>query len=142
MTQMVFINLPVSDVAKATVFYQALGSTLNPQFSNPQASAMVWSDTIVTMLLHRDFFATFTDRPVADAKTVTAALTCLSRDSRADVDLMAERALAAGGREPRPAQDHGFMYGRSIEDPDGHIIEAMWMDVGAAANDGAHTITA
>ena len=128
MPQMVFINLPVADVAKATAFYEALGATRNPAFSNEQASSMVWSETVYTMLLRRDYFQTFTNKEIADAHRVVESLTCLSRDSRADVDAMVEAALAAGGKETRPPQDHGFMYGRSFEDLDGHVIECVWMD--------------
>ncbi len=128
MPQSVFINLPVTDVAKATAFYEALGATRNPAFSNEQASAMVWSDTVYTMLLRRDFFQTFVSKEIADAHRVTESLTCLSRESRAGVDQMVARAIAAGGRETRPPQDHGFMYARAFEDLDGHIIECVWMD--------------
>jgi uncharacterized protein len=128
MPQSVFINLPVADVAKATAFYEALGATKNPAFSNEQASSMVWSDTIYTMLLRRDFFQTFIKKDIADAHRVTESLTCLSRDSRAAVDEMVANAIAAGGRETRPPQDHGFMYGRAFEDLDGHIIECVWMN--------------
>lgn len=128
MPQSVFINLPVTDVAKATAFYEALGATRNPAFSNEQASAMVWSDTVYTMLLRRDFFQTFIDKEIADAHRVTESLTCLSRESRAAVDEMVAHAIAAGGRETRPPQDHGFMYARAFEDLDGHIIECVWMD--------------
>ena len=128
MPQMVFINVPVADVAKATAFYEALGAIRNPAFSNEQASSMVWSDTVFTMLLHRDYFKTFTNKEIADAHRVVESLTCLSRDSRADVDAMAQAAIGAGGKETRPPQDHGFMYGRSFEDLDGHVIECVWMD--------------
>ena len=129
---MIFVNLPVADVAASTAFYRALGMTLDPRFSNAQASAMVWSDTISFMLLSHDFYATFIDRPIADARATSAALLCLTQTSRADVDAITQAALAAGGRETRPVQDHGFMYGRAFEDLDGHVVEAGWMDVDAA----------
>lgn len=90
--------------------------------------AVVWSDTIYTMLLRRDFFQTFIKKDIADAHCVTESLTCLSRDSRAAVDEMVANAIAAGGKETRPPQDHGFMYGRAFEDLDGHIIECVWMN--------------
>lgn len=128
MPQSVFINLPVADVAKATAFYEALGATKNPAFSNEQASSMVWSDTIYTMLLHREYFQTFINKEIADAHRVTESLTCLSRESRDAVDEMVARAVAAGGTETRPPQDYGFMYGRAFEDLDGHLIECVWMD--------------
>ena len=129
---MIFVNLPVADVAASTAFYRSLGMTLDPRFSNAQASAMVWSDTISFMLLSLDFYATFIDRPIADARATSAALLCLTQASRADVDAITQAALAAGGRETRPVQDHGFMYGRAFEDLDGHVVEAGWMDVDAA----------
>ena len=133
MTQMVFINLAVADVAASTRLYEAMGGTLNPAFSNEQASSMMWSDSISTMLLHTDFFQTFTKRPVGDARAAPTALICLSRDSRAAVDATVAAAVAAGARALEEPQDHGFMYGQSVEDLDGHIIELMWMDPPAAA---------
>lgn len=128
MAKTMFVNLPVADVARATAFYQALGMTRDPDFSNDQASAMVWSDTIVFMLLGHDFYRTFTSKEIADSKHTSAALLCLSQDSREAVDAITEAALKAGGRETRGTQDHGFMYGRSFEDLDGHVVEPMWMD--------------
>lgn len=131
MSRMIFVNLPVADVAKATAFYEAIGMTKDPRFSNAQASAMTWSDTIVFMLLDHAFYRGFTDKQIADTHATSAALLCLSRDSRAEVDAITEAALAAGGRETRPPQDHGFMYGRAFEDLDGHGFEPMYMDVEA-----------
>ncbi len=138
MPKMIFVNLPVADVAKATAFYEAIGFEKNAQFSNEQASSMVWSDTIHVMLLDRAFYSTFTKKPIADTKTVSAALLCLSRDSRADVDSITEAALAAGGTEPRDPQDMGFMYGRQFDDPDGHTFEVMFMDMAAVADGVPH----
>lgn len=132
MTRMIFVNLPVADVAAATAFYEALGFTRNPMFSNEQASAMIWSDAINVMLLDRAFYATFTAKPIADTAATSAALLGLSRDSRDEVDAIAAAAIAAGGRETRAAQDMGFMYGRSFDDIDGHGWEVMYMDMAAA----------
>lgn len=133
MPKMIFVNLPVSDLARATAFYEAIGCTRNDQFSGDHASMMVWSDTIAFMLLKPDFFAGFTPRPVADAHAGSEVLLCLSRDSRAEVDAITEAAARAGGKvDIRPPQETPFMYGRSFEDPDGHIFEPMWMDVEAA----------
>lgn len=132
MPRMIFVNLPVADVAASTAFYEALGMTRDPRFSNDAASAMVWSDTITFMLLGHPFYASFTDKAIADTRATSAALLCLSQDDRAGVDAITEAAVAAGGRETRPAQDSGFMYGRSFEDLDGHVFEPMWMDVDAA----------
>jgi predicted lactoylglutathione lyase len=133
MTRMIFVNLPVADVARATAFYQAIGFTLNPDFSNAQASAMIWSDAIHVMLLDRAFYATFTDKPIADTHATSAALLCLSLASRAEVDHITHAAVAAGGRETRGVTDHGFMYGGAFEGPDGHTFETMFMDAASQA---------
>lgn len=133
MTKMIFVNLPVTNVAKATTFYEALGFTRNEMFSNEQASAMEWSDTISVMLLDTTFYATFTDKALIDAKATSGVLLCISRDSRTDVDATTEAAITAGGRETRERQDMGFMYSRAFEDLDGHTWEPMFMDMAAAA---------
>ena len=133
MTKSIFVNLPVADVAKATEFYAGLGFTQNMMFSNEQASAMEWSDTISVMLLDTAFYATFTDKALIDAKTTSGVLLCISRDSRDEVDAITDAAIARGGRETREKQDMGFMYGRAFEDLDGHVWEPMFMDMEAAA---------
>lgn len=133
MPKMIFINLPVADVAASTAFYEAIGFTRNAQFSNDQGSAMVWSDTINVMLLAHPFYATFTDKPIIDAKTASGALFALSLDSRAEVDSIAQAATAAGGRELHGAEDEGFMYSRAFEDLDGHGFGPFWMDPAAIA---------
>lgn len=130
--KMIFVNLPVTDLPRSTAFYEAIGATRNPQFSNDLASCMVFSDTIHVMLLTHDFFRTFTAKPIADAQASTEVLVCFSADSRAAVDAMVGKASNGGRIDVRPPQDHGFMYGRNFEDPDGHIFEVMWMDVEAA----------
>lgn len=132
MPRMIFVNLPVQDVEKAAAFYEAIGCTRDRTIcKGPEAAMMQWSDTIVFMLLDKVFYQTFTTKQIADAHTTSEVLLCLSRDSREEVDAITEAALAAGGREPRPVQDMGFMYGRAFEDLDGHIFEPMWMDVNA-----------
>lgn len=133
MSKLIFINLPVSDLPRATAFYEAVGAARNPQFSDDTASCMVFSETIHAMLLTHDKFRQFTPKAIADAKTSSEVLICLSADSREAVDAMVDKAWTAGGKvDPCPKQDYGFMYGRSFEDPDGHIWEVMWMDVAAA----------
>lgn len=132
MTKMIFVNLPVADVAKATAFYEAIGFERNPQFSNEQASSMQWSDAIVVMLLDRAFFSTFTTKKIIDARTETGPLISLSRDSRAEVDEITDAALAAGGRELHDPEDMGFMYSRAFEDLDGHGWGTLYMDMAAA----------
>jgi predicted lactoylglutathione lyase len=131
---MIFVNLPVVDVEKSVAFYEAIGFTRDERFSQPGSSAaMMWSDTIVFMILSRDRFADFTSKTIVDARSAVEALLCLSRESRAEVDAIVDAARAAGGKaDPCPTQDYGFMYGRSFEDLDGHVLEPMWMDVDAA----------
>jgi hypothetical protein len=133
MSKLVFINLPVSDLAKATAFYEAIGAEKNPQFSDETASCMVFSDTIHAMLLTHEKFRQFTPKAIANSRTTSEVLVCLSADDKDGVDAMVDKAAAAGGRaDPSAKQDYGFMYGRSFEDPDGHIWETMWMDLEAA----------
>ncbi len=134
MPRMIFINLPVTDLPRAIAFYEKVGATKNPQFSDDTAACMVISETIHAMLLTHDKFRQFTSKPIVDAHKACEVLICLSADSRAEVDDLVRRATAAGGAaDPLPVQDYGFMYGRSYQDPDGHIWEAMWMDMAAAA---------
>ena len=132
MPQLIFVNLPVTDLPRSIRFYEAIGARLNPQFTDDTAACMVFSETIHAMLLTHPKYAMFTAKPVADTHKTSAALICLSAEDRAGVDRMAEAAAPAGGRtDPGPVQDHGFMYGRSFEDPDGHHWEVMWMDLSA-----------
>ena len=138
MSTKIFINLPVVDLGKATAFYEGLGATKNAQFSNDtRGNCLVFSDTIHVMLLTHAFFSTFTSKPIADARASCQMLLCISRESRAAVDDIVAKAARGGSIDPCPTQDHGFMYGRSFEDPDGHIWEVMWMDVEAAMQGAA-----
>jgi len=132
MSKLIFVNFPVSDLERATTFYEAVGARKNEQFCDGTASCMVFSDTIHAMLLTHDKFRQFTPKKIADARASSEVLICISADSREAVDDMIGKAGAAGGTaDPSPVQDHGFMYGRSFEDPDGHIWEVMWMDQAA-----------
>jgi len=132
MTQMIFVNLPVTDLPRSMKFYEAVGFRNNPMFTNDQAAAMQWSEEIAVMLLTHDFWKTFTDRAIPDAHRSAQVFLCLSHDSREEVDAIVGKAGAAGGKaEPTPTQDHGFMYGSSFEDPDGHIWENVFMDMSA-----------
>lgn len=138
MARMIFINLPVTDLDRSIRFYEAIGGTKNAQLSNEKAAAIVFSDSIYVMLLTHNFYRTFTSKPIADAHVTSPVLLALSCDSRADVDAMVDAAAAAGGRsDPGPTQEHGFMYGRSFEDPDGHHWEPHWMDPAAVQGTGA-----
>ena len=133
MPKLIFVNLPVTDLARSTAFYEAIGAVKNAQFCDETASCMVFSDTIHTMLLTHEKFRQFTTKRIPDAHDTAQVLLCLSAESREAVDQMVRSAAAAGAlTDPTPQQDYGFMYGRSFEDPDGHIWEVMWMDVDAA----------
>ena len=133
MAKMIFVNLPVTDLARATAFYEAIGAVKNEQFCDGTGSCMVFSDTIFVMLLTHEKFMQFSPRKIADTKTSCEVLICVSADSRAEVDdIVGKAGKAGGGVDLCPKQDYGFMYGRSFEDPDGHIWEVMWMDVAAA----------
>jgi uncharacterized protein len=128
MNKQIFVNLPVKDLNKSKAFFSALGYSFNPQFTNESGACMIISEnSIYAMLLTEDFFKSFIDKKIANAHEVTEVLTCLSCESREEVDGLVAKALAAGGKAPRPPQDHGFMYGHSFEDLDGHIWELAYM---------------
>lgn len=131
MPQMIFVNLPVTDVARSRKFYQALGYTINEQFSDPTAACVVVSETIYFMILNHERFQGFATLPLADPAKGTSVMVALSADSRAAVDALTAAALKAGGTEPKPANDMGFMYGRTFQDPDGNVLESFWMDTAA-----------
>ena len=126
--QMIFVNLPVRDLQASRTFFAALGYSFNPQFSDDNAACMVISDSIFVMLLVEPFFQTFTTKPLSDARRQTEVITCLSAASRPAVDELVDKALAAGGSEPMPARDYGFMYQRGFQDLDGHLWEIAHMD--------------
>ncbi len=133
MPQMIFVNLPVTDLDKSKAFYEAVGATNNPAFTDDTAACMVVAEgSIHVMLLTHEKWATFTSKAIPDARTHAQVLLCVSADSRDAVDGQVDKAVKAGGTaDPTPTQDFGFMYGRSFEDPDGHIWEVMWMDPAA-----------
>jgi len=140
MSRMIFVNLPVADLAQSRAFMEALGAVNEPRFTDETAACMTLSDSIHVMLLTHDKFSHFTPRPIADATTSSEVLLCLSSPSRESVDSTIEQGVAAGGTaDPSPKQDYGVMYGRSVADPDGHIWEIMWMDP-AAAEQGASAV--
>lgn len=125
----IFINLVVADVNKSMDFYTQLGFTNNPQFSDEQGKCMVWSEHIFVMLLSPDKFKTFTEKPLADTKKQIAALFSLSVSGLDRVNEIVDNGLKAGGIEPTPMKDYGFMQQRSIEDFDGHTWEIFYMDM-------------
>lgn len=132
MPKMIFINLPVGDLSRSIHFYEALGAKRDERFCDETAACMVFSDVIHVMLLTHEKFAQFTTRAIANAHKTAQALLCLSADSRAGVDDLVEKARGAGGKTDHgPQQDYDFMYGRSFEDPDGHVWEVVWMDLDA-----------
>lgn len=132
MSTQIYVNLPVKNLKRSQEFFATLGFTFNAQFSNEQAACMVISNDIYAMLLVEDYFRTFTNKPIADATKVTEVLVCLSCESRARVDELVAKAIAAGGSAPNPKQDLGFMYGHGFEDLDGHVWELVYMDEAAA----------
>jgi predicted lactoylglutathione lyase len=132
MATKIFVNLPVKDLDKSKEFFVKLGYTINPQFTDEKAACVVISEDIYAMILKEEFFKTFTPKKeIADATKSTEVLVALSAGSKEKVNELLDKALAAGAREARPPEDHGFMYGRSFEDPDGHIWEVFWMDMNA-----------
>ncbi|MGV8985117.1 MAG: VOC family protein [Cypionkella sp.] len=134
MPQMIFVNLPVTDVARSRKFFEALGYKINEQFSDATAACVVVSEAIYFMILNHDRFQGFATKPLANPASSTAVMIALSQDSRAAVDTITEAALKAGGSEPKPAQDLGFMYNRTFHDPDGNVFEPMWMDPAAVGS--------
>ncbi|AZM89076.1 MULTISPECIES: VOC family protein [Streptomyces] len=131
MSQMIFVNLPVKDLDAAKAFWEKLGYSFNPRFTDHTAACMVVSDSIFAMLLTEEKFKEFATKPVADASKTTEVMVALSADSREKVDEVVDAAVAAGAVEPRPVMDLGFMYGRAFEDLDHHVWEFVWMDPAA-----------
>lgn len=128
----IFVNLPIQDMARSQAFFRALGYDFNPQFTNEQGAALVLGENLFAMLLVEPFFQTFTQKKIIDAHDSVEVLTCLSCSSREEVDTLVAKARAAGATVPNPPQDHGFMYGHSFADLDGHVWELMHMDPNAA----------
>jgi uncharacterized protein len=131
MSKMIFVNLPVKDLRASMAFYSSLGFTNNPHFSDETAACMVWSEAIHVMLLTHAKWSTFTKRPIPPA-TSSEVMLAISCDNREAVDAMSKAAAASGGTpDINPIQDLGFMYNRTVADPDGHVWEAFWMDPAA-----------
>jgi predicted lactoylglutathione lyase len=128
---MIFVNLPVKDLPKSRAFYEGLGFSFNPKFSDDTAACLVFSEQIFAMLLTHEKWSQFTRKPIP-APASSEVMIALMMEDKAAVDAMLKAGLAKGGKEMRPAQDLGFMYSRALEDPDGHIWEPLWMDPAAA----------
>jgi uncharacterized protein len=128
MSTKMFVNLPVHDLAKSMAFYKALGFTFNPQFTDDTAACMVISEHNYAMLLTHAKFKSFASKPIADSLKTTGVLVALALESKQAVDDMVTKAVKAGGKEPKPKQDYGFMVQRTFEDLDGHAWEPFHMD--------------
>lgn len=131
MATQIFVNLPVKDLKKSMDFFTQLGYSFNAQFTDDKAACMVISESIFAMLLTEPFFKSFTNKEINDTSKSAQVIVCLSSESRATVDELVSKAVAAGGTTPKAAQDHGFMYSHGFEDLDGHIWETVYMDPSA-----------
>ncbi|MEF7616880.1 VOC family protein [Aquincola sp. MAHUQ-54] len=127
MHKQIYVNLPIKDMQRSRRFFEQMGYSFNPQFTNDQGACLVLGENLYAMLLVEDFFKGFTSKPIADATRTSEVLICVSCDTREEVDALVAKAVAAGGTAPRAPQDHGFMYGHGFEDLDGHIWELVAM---------------
>ncbi len=134
MTTQIFVNLPVKDLSRTVEFFKRLGFTFNPQFTDENATCMIINDNIFVMLLVEKFFKTFTKKEICDTTKDTEVIIALSTESREKVDEMMQHVFEAGGKESREPQDHGWMYGRSFQDINGHLWEIIYMDEKALKN--------
>jgi predicted lactoylglutathione lyase len=132
MLRQIFVNLPIKDMQRSLAFFKALGLSFNKQFTNEQGACLEIAENIYAMLLVEAFFQGFTKLPIADARRSTEVLIALSCDSRAEVDALVAKAVAAGATTPNAPVDHGFMYQHGFADLDGHQWEVFWMDESAA----------
>ena len=130
-SRLIFVNLPVADLAASQAFFGSLGFGFDPKFTNDSCACLVVSEQAYVMLLPTERFADFTRKPIADARAATEAILCVSAQDREGVDAFADAALGAGGSAANEPMDHGFMYGRSFNDLDGHLWEVMWMSADA-----------
>lgn len=130
MPKQIFVSLPVRDLPKSKAFYEAIGAVNNPQFTDDTAACMVFSDTIYVMLLTHAKWGFFTKKTLVDAHAASEVSLAITVDDRAAVDAMVRTAGAHGGDvDTNPPQDHGFMYQRTFQDPDGHVWEPFFMDM-------------
>lgn len=132
MLRQIFVNLPIADMARSRAFFEALGLSFNPRFTNEQGACLQITENIYAMLLVKPFFQGFTPRPVADANASTEVLIALSCDSREEVQALVAKAVAAGGATYAEPKDYGFMFQHGFADPDGHLWEVFYMDENAA----------
>ncbi|MBK9050045.1 MAG: VOC family protein [Chloroflexi bacterium] len=135
MMKSIYVGLPVKVLAASTKFYEALGFQKNAQFSDDTTATMVWSDTITFQLQTHERFMGWVSKEVADARTTSEVLLSLSMDTREEVDAVVNAAAEAGGKAgTRAPIDMGWLYNRSFEDPDGHMFEALWLDMQGSAD--------
>lgn len=132
MFRQIFVNLPIKDLARSKAFFEALGLSFNPRFSNEQGACLEIAENIFAMLLTEPFFKGFTKKPISDAHQSTEVLLALALDSRSEVEEVMRKAVAAGATTPNPPVDHGFMLQHGFADLDGHQWEVFWMDMSAA----------
>ncbi|GHG33627.1 MULTISPECIES: VOC family protein [Amycolatopsis] len=125
----IYVNLPVADLDASTAFYTALGGVLNPQFTGETSAQVVLGEAVTVQVMTHEQFGLFTSRPVASG--AIESILALSAESKEDVDRLVEAAVKAGGSEPRPAQDMGWLYNRAVDDPDGHSWELLSYDASA-----------
>jgi predicted lactoylglutathione lyase len=131
MTTQIFVNLPVKDLNETVDFFTKLGFAFNPQFTDENATCMIVNNDIFVMLLVEKFFKTFTKKELCDTTKDTEVIVALSTETREKVDQMINKVIEAGGKEHRKPQDHGWMYGRSFEDINGHLCDVIYMDTNA-----------
>ena len=132
MFRQIFVNLPIQDMARSRAFFEALGLTFNARFTNAQGACLEIGENFYAMLLVEPFFQGFTTKPICNAHQATEVLLALSVDSRAEVEEVVRKAVAAGATTPNAPQDHGFMFQHGFADLDGHQWEVFWMDEAAA----------
>ena len=131
MPRMIFITLPVSNIARSRAFYEALGFTINEKFSSESSACVVVSEAIYFMLATEEGFRAFSPKPLVLPSEGASSLIALSCDSRDEVDSLTNAAIQAGGKSLHDPEDLGFMYSRAFEDPDGNGFGPMWMDPAA-----------
>ena len=137
MARQLFVNLPVKDLAKTVEFFTALGFSFNPDFTDENATCMIVNDGASVMLLVESYFKTFTSKSVAATAGTAEVIMSFSLESREAVDEVIRTALTSGGTASEEAQDYGFMYTHSFQDPDGHLWEVFWMDPAGPPKDAA-----
>ncbi|WP_406235822.1 VOC family protein [Nocardia sp. NBC_01009] len=132
-SKMIFINLPVTDLGRSKNFYEALGWKVNQDFTDENAACIVVDDNICLMLLTKEFFPTFSSRPLSDTVSTIGAAYAIALPSAEEVDTLTAAALGAGATEEvnedkRAQEAQVGMHGRTFIDPDGHQWEPFWMD--------------